>query len=906
MRTTALQQLLEEDGVQIPKGTGSERMVLCFFHNEKDPSMSVNIAEGLYFCHGCTASGNAYTYLTEKRGYSPDEAWAKLEKYGYTPDNLKHHQKKHKSDKEERERTRKGLPKVAKEPYKTLGRKDNKLKLAATYHYLRPDDPSEKTVIVQRWHEVIKGKDGNRVKKTFISYTPRAEGGYWVAAPNNDNLPPEDRISPIPLYGIQDVWPLIEAQKKKPDAAKKQIWIVEGEKCRDALVNLKERTLPLVVSPYGGSNKSIESMDWSPLFGQRVVLLADSDKTGRKCMRAIGKYLAQHGTECRYFLPRGESHYDVFDALQDGGWEFMMAWINDHGGVISHEEAHPVDEEPKIEAPPLHDCQYFTVLGYHGDDIIIQSRKTHHLHRIPAKSMHSEGNLIHLAPLEFWKSLAPNRQLTAAVRAMWADKIVRAAEDGGAISVDNLKIYGRGGAITDAGEIMYNVGNCLLTEDDSGLLTCRKPLSILGQGREVYEPGPSVELSDHAEAAKWADEMASAVLRYRWEKVEHGKLFLGWIVTSLIGGALNFRPVIWMVGDAGTGKTFLLEKVLKKLMGPMLTDVGSGSEAGLASMARSSSLPFCIDEFEPEKGKEEAITKTLNLMRMASGGDSARLRGTATGGASMHRPRFSLLVCSINKPELDSASASRIVPIRLSATPVANWPNVRDSIHAALENERAPAIRTYIIRNTAIVARKAREIEDKLIARGIDTRMAKTQSALTAGYWLLSGQESEVAIKKRKETDNYAPLRDMISQFIRVDNKEMTFAECLYLAYFTEDGMWIDMASGETKELREACKRYGFWFVKEDEMQMALNLGTARQLLVKTKHMNIDVDDYIESLPGVERLHTESGNPKRVRVGGVQKPVVRIPKEIIQKLGLSVEDDDITPDGNEKDEDIPF
>ena len=316
---------------------------------------------------------------------------------------------------------------------------------------------------------------------------------------------------------------------------------------------------------------------------------------------------------------------------------------------------------------------------------------------------------------------------------------------------------------------------------------------------------------------------------------------------------------------------------------------------------------YSIDEFEPEKGKEEAITKTLTLMRIASGGDSARLRGTATGGASIHRPRFSLLVCSINKPKLDSASASRIVPIRLSETPVANWPKVRGSIHAALENEHALAIRTYIIQNTARVVRKAQEIEDTLITRGMDTRRAKTQSALTAGYWLLSGQESEVVIQKRTETDNYAPLMAMMSKLIRIDsNTELTLAECLHQAYFKPDGGRDFMGSEEQKKLKKRCWQYGFGFENETELRMAMKLDTTKLLLAKTKYESIDLDEYIVNLPGVEKLFTKSGNPLRVRAAGMQKPVVKIGKEVLKKLGFYEQDDDIAPDGNEKDEDIPF
>lgn len=907
-----LQALLENDGIKLPTAGGAEKSIKCFMlgHDDDTPSMSVNIAKDLYYCHGCKAKGNPYTYLTDVRGCSKKEALRILETYGATSEHREYYQTKHNEHKRETAKARKGEMKQADKPYDSLGKNFNGY-LAATYHYYRPDDPKKKNpIIVRRWEEKIKVKDKHKTKKTLLTFVPRMKySGYWVTKMDNESLPAEDRVSPAPLYGIEEILPYIEKYKNHPVEAKPQVWVVEGEKCRDAVKGIKkQKRPPPCVSPYGGSSRAVTSTDWTPLYGQRVLLIADSDSSGRKFMKAIGRHLHANGTTVRYFLPKGDTGYDIFDALQEDDWNSMMAWITEHGGVQDHEEVQPNPDDDEIEAPPLEDdCPYFTVHGYEGDDIVIQDKETHYMHKVPAKGLTSTGQLLYLAPLDFWRSRAPNRELTQKVKDTWANSIIRVAKNKGAISTNNMKMYELGGAITEEGDVVYNVGDRLLTEDNKGLLTGTKLLLFSGQGREIYLPGPKIRLLDHPDAAKWAGDMAAAVLRYRWESSEDAKSFLGWIVTSLIGGALAFRPMVWMIGDAGTGKTFLLDEVLKKLMGTLLTDVGSGSEAGVAAMSGNASLPFYIDEFEPDKTKEHVISQILQLMRIASGGGQGRVRGTAAGGVKIRRPRFSLLVSSINKPELDSASKSRVVTIKLSKTPVPNWPDVRDNIYASLTNERALGIRTYIIRNTARVVRKAKKLEDRMIERGMDTRTAKTKAALTAGYWLLSDKETEIALEKRKKADNYAPLIAMMSKMIKVNGNDRVLAECLYSAYFMKDGQWSDAVSNEQKELQKLCWSYGFGFIEGNKLYIALNYPNTKQLLKHTNFGNIDVDEYLLNLPNVKRDKTKSGNYKRKRIlPGVQPYVVRIPEEIMENIGFFGVDDDYASDEYQKKEKIPF
>ena len=53
---------------------GSSYFGLCPFHNEKSPSFSVSREKQMYYCFGCGAGGNIFTFLMEYENYSFQEA----------------------------------------------------------------------------------------------------------------------------------------------------------------------------------------------------------------------------------------------------------------------------------------------------------------------------------------------------------------------------------------------------------------------------------------------------------------------------------------------------------------------------------------------------------------------------------------------------------------------------------------------------------------------------------------------------------------------------------------------------------------------------------------------------------------------------------------------------------------
>lgn len=57
---------------------GSSYFGLCPFHNEKSPSFSVSRAKQMYYCFGCGAGGNVFTFIMEYENYSFVEAFKML------------------------------------------------------------------------------------------------------------------------------------------------------------------------------------------------------------------------------------------------------------------------------------------------------------------------------------------------------------------------------------------------------------------------------------------------------------------------------------------------------------------------------------------------------------------------------------------------------------------------------------------------------------------------------------------------------------------------------------------------------------------------------------------------------------------------------------------------------------
>ena len=885
VKSDALSALMTADGYKLGSG---ETMIHCFnpHHDDKTPSMSVNRAKGQYKCHGCGISGNAYNYLVIKRGMKEGDAMKLLVEMGWTHEKIEDvkHVEHVKKIKKAGHAFYTDL--LFSHPRKEVNNRwiaDESFKIAADYKYL---DERGKVYMLKRRYENY--DDPDNVKKTFTIFTKaKRRKGWYVAGPLDESIPKEDRREKYTLYGIESV--LAEENPKR------QVYFVEGEKNVDTVREIlgKEPSLlegaPPCVSCCGGTSINFRDHDFLPLRGRKVLCISDADDVGRRYMKSVAEHLyTQYGCKVRIVLLPGESHRDIHDSLVEGGW---------HEAKRLFDACVPKDYEPESSAGFIETGgaelggDYFRVLGVKGGEVWYQHKKTAELLSIKKSNIALENHMLELAPMNYWLSISldknhnPVPELSRRHKLTIADDIIRQGERLGVFSPTD-RAFGRGGVHSN-GRFFYNLGKSVLFMNEHKKLTVSMPITEVEVEGVYFTPGGGIDMGDDEPMARTtARKLYECISAYRWESPEDGNAFAGFIVTSIIGGCLEYRPMLWMLAPATTGKSWLLDNVYKRLLGNICYDSGDITEAGVSKYIASDSLAGYIDEFEPRglPSQDAKYKEILALLRLASTGQSKRTR--AIGDPV--QPRFSMLLTSIRRPDLSEADQSRFFTVRLSKKPIDHWQKLEKSINETLTPKNALALRTWIIRSAVLIAEKAKDIERELTLSDpkMNTRDKKIVAALTAGVRFLSLND-KINVRRKEldmiEPEEYAPLQDIISKRILIESFEggnhwATVGECVYNCMKSQD---IDKCLSNLELQKYGMKVTNNKNARGDDFQLHFEPKNNELigLLKGSKYQNASLKDYFYHLDGCQAQ-------QRTYMLGRQVRTCSIGEEVLQQIGF--------------------
>lgn len=526
-------------------------------------------------------------------------------------------------------------------------------------------------------HEVVaswpyKDKDGKLVSYVCRVHTGRDENGkpkketiphLWIDGKWKQRSLPKPRL----LYRIDELF-----QRPSDPVA-----IGEGEKTADAL----RVFLPgYVCLSWPGGTKAVDLADWSVISGRKVIIFPDADEVGLTAAKRIVEILMLQGCQVKLVdmsgMPDG---WDAADAMRDDWTNTQfIEWAKprmkevrspDSQGDMPLPSSNDIveyDEQPytppseeggaeRVEPTDNRDQPHFRFLGVVGSEFFFYVYRTGQIVSYSGPSLEKKGNLYTLAPEYFWTQQFGAKKEAAAMNAL-----IRQSEQVGLFNPSRIRGLG---AWEDNGRSVLHLGNRLLVDGKEtpvqnfitkyvyeqqhqlDINTDEKPLS----NRDA------LKLVDICESLRWADRIS-------------GKLLAGWIFASIVCGAVSWRSHIYIIGPAGSGKSWVVDNIIGRILEGMALKVQSKTtESGIRQALGADARPIIFDEAETDSGQQEQVRMqgVFDLARQASSGGAPIVKGSAGQKKNEYHVRSCFCFASINPSITQYADETRITILRL-------------------------------------------------------------------------------------------------------------------------------------------------------------------------------------------------------------------------------------------------
>jgi hypothetical protein len=241
--------------------------------------------------------------------------------------------------------------------------------------------------------------------------------------------------------------------------------------------------------------------------------------------------------------------------------------------------------------------------------------------------------------------------------------MITAASEKGLFNPDGA-VRGVGAWKDDDGNLIYHCGQHLITAEGQ-----KEPCDHQGKIYPAYPPIPAPALE--AGRADPAPEVLKVLHSWNFQRPDvDPMLSLGMIAVMMICGALDWRPVFWLTGDAASGKS-TFQDMIKFLLGEKgLIQSNDPTKSGVTSRLGHSSLPVGLDEVEPSTDDHSNKERDLiTLARLAASGGQW-LRGSADQKGASGNVYSAFLFSSILIPgTMGPQDRSRLITLSLGTLP---------------------------------------------------------------------------------------------------------------------------------------------------------------------------------------------------------------------------------------------
>ncbi len=731
------------------KKDGKEFKGLCPFHSEKSPSFNVIDDKQFYHCFGCGAHGDVFDWLREFYGL---EITAAAE---YLTGQSSIGELKAVKDLPPPAHYEEIAPIVRILPTKKAPPLMDGDKTVRLWNPKRRGTDKEFTTL--RPTAVYEYKTTSGVLLGYVLRCDFEDGGKFTPSVqwcmNIDTLEAYWTLwsfaEPRPLYGAHTITDSTDT-----------VLVVEGEKCVDAARKMFPES-SVVTWPQGTNN--VGKADWKLLAGKQIIVWPDNDQPGHDCV--FGKAgdernpfkpgLIHHAkdagiTSIRVVVPpKGMSKgWDISDMIQEGATVEQVAELISSAGAVNPDAFIPIEILPPLDAPKQPEQKKikedkfadapFRFLGYNRDTHFFMTKQTCQVFQFSAKQLRDIGNLMSLAPLNWWekKFISGDGGSFNGMRIAYAvNMLIQQSNKKDVFTAERIR--GRGAWWEHSKPVVHLGRNLHVDGHSVGIYDYDSPY--------IYERlTPITANLDAPLPVEESQRLIELCQLLAWEKPIYAQLLAGFIALAPICGALTWRPHIWITAPAGAGKSWVVDEIIKPCLADFAIHVrGASSEAGIRHRIKIDALPVLFDEAEGEsENAKRNIENVMQLMRGASsaGGATVKAGGGDMGGNFISRTMFAFASIGVNVKH--TADQTRVTVLSMIKDNTAEGQKhfeeeIVPMVAELLTPEWCARLRGRSMRNIDIV-RKNSKIFSSVAANYLKSKRVGDQiGALLAGAYML-------------------------------------------------------------------------------------------------------------------------------------------------------------------------
>jgi putative DNA primase/helicase len=851
----------------------------CPFHKENTPSFKVDATKKNWHCFGgCGVGGDVFDFLIRYHGYNLPEAIADLKGTKFT--RLSPSEQMKQTPPNDWVPLLENVPQDHTPNHYKLGKPN------AVYAY--HDAHGYIITYICRFNKPGGKKDN--MPLSFCQNKTEYRAWRW-----------QGLLEPRPLYNLHKI--AADKTKSKP------VLIVEGEKTADAAGKLFPEII--VTCWMFGSGAQKAKTDWSPLYGRKIIFWPDNDLPGTNAMLEIMDLLKDHCTDIEWVKnPKdADKGWDVADA----DWTEPQAqqYLVENLFVPSPPEAES-PEDVEIDTPefvpviassapvytgnsgPANGQDYnsddhFTFLGWEKTESgtlvhYFFPRASKAVLKYPNTALQSMPNLLNLAPLQFWQGTFGNAKKVSDTLVQY---LVETSTHKGPFSPSRIR--GRG-AWLDGKDIIVHSGDYLIVNGVKSDLASVK-------SRHIYEHTPHLGFqTTHPLKAQSSKKLFDLCELLNWERSLDAYLLAGWVVIAPVCGALPWRPHIWLTGGAGTGKSTVFRKVVRRFLGEIVLAVqGDTTEAGLRQSLRNDALPVVFDEADTDdRRSSERIQNNLSLARSSSSDDGGViLKGSANHNSTSFSIRSCFAFASINVKGDKESDRSRVSILALKKLADDNerrkrWEEFNRQYNDIVTDEfvsrlqaRTLALLPKIIKNSQVFANAAAAVMGgQRIGDQLGSMLAGAYSLVSSGEvtydfalkWIQDKNWTE-EMAEESSRDEMQLFQIIVGETIEVEAGDFrklkrTIGELITIAHKDDD---LEIKFGQASDV---LKRMG---IKMDGDFIAIsNSAPYMQKMLKDTAWYKNHSKTLMRIPGAKRIDSTKFAP------GIQTRAVGIPFSVLE------------------------